>query len=135
MPIGNNLIRAIVISLLSEILGAPEGSEKIETYYHRMEWGDLPSEGVNRSVIDALAAIFDTDAEDLSNAGAPLVEPAEQADELGDANEMSLPAPPSSPGVFARTINLDGQEPSAVQSDGARSGDDWDATDRLFLGG
>jgi hypothetical protein len=50
--------------------GSEAEIEKVEGYYHRMEHGMLPAEGVSSRVIDALATIVDASAEAIRAAGA-----------------------------------------------------------------
>lgn len=125
------LDRESLAPLLADRLGNPEGAEKIADYYHRMEWGDLPAEGVSDTVLAAIADLLDTTAEDLRDSG--------QADPPGgmEAGESSSAQadPTAVELVFTRTAT--GKQSPGV---GEHRGDlpdpgDWDETDRLFLGG
>ncbi len=56
---------------LAEALGfsGTAEQERVHGYYHQMEHGLLPAEGVSDRVLEALAAIIDTNAEQLRRAG------------------------------------------------------------------
>jgi len=136
-----------IASRLADELGNPDGSDKIKAYYHDMEWGELPAEGVNDQVIESLARILDAEPDELRQAGS-----------FGSASRMSGDAPhrPAETAqhrsgrglgrfaVFARMIGTN-QEASASPMMSNRAptppaipgtGDDgWDETDRLFRGG
>jgi len=120
--------RATLVERLARALGftdAPRVS-KVAHYYNRMEHGLLPASGVSGRVIEALAAILDTDPEALRNAGMR-------------RGEGTGPAQPA----FARTAypnaefiaeGADAGEPGAeavpAEAEAAR-----DEIDELFLGG
>jgi hypothetical protein len=64
------LRRADVVARLAGELGATEQQrDKVVRYYHRMERGTLPAEGVSDRVLQALAKIVGTTAETLREAG------------------------------------------------------------------
>ena len=121
-----------LVSKLADEIGTPESREKVEEYYHRMEWGSLPASGVNDKVVDSLAGILGADPADLRKSG----------DFRGSASRD--PAEDQSPAVFARLVGpgqaADAQQAPASPGTGDErtdlpSPDDWDETDRLFLGG
>lgn len=68
------LKRSEVVERLARELGHPDATEKIAGYYHEMESGLLPSEGVSDKVLDALAGILDWAGERLRAAGRPFRE-------------------------------------------------------------
>jgi hypothetical protein len=70
--------------------GSEPEIEKVGGYYHRMEHGLLPAEGVSSTVIDAIAAIFGVSADAIRSAGSSV------------GGEI-----PGSAGMFARTASLD----------------------------
>lgn len=102
--------------------------EKVGAYYHRMEHGLLPAEGVSSRVIEALAGIVDSSAEAIRAAG------------MSGASEV-----PGSATMFARTASLDpdyveAQDADSIQlsraapqSPGTAAG--RDEIDALFLDG
>lgn len=64
------LRRAEVVARLAGELGASEQQRgKIARYYHRMERGTLPADGVSDRVLQALATVVGTTAEALREAG------------------------------------------------------------------
>ena len=64
------LRRAEVVARLADELGATEAQHaKIARYYHGMERGTLPADGVSDRVLQALATIVGTTAEALRAAG------------------------------------------------------------------
>src|SRR4051794_18213145 len=66
------LRRAEIVSRLAEALGVPDREDKVRGYYHEMEQGLLPPEGVSARVLVALAGILRTDADALRHAGRAL---------------------------------------------------------------
>ena len=64
--------RRDLVERLARSLGFESGAEieKVGGYYHRMEHGMLPAEGVSGRVIEALATIVDASAEAIRSAGA-----------------------------------------------------------------
>ena len=71
------LKRADLVERLAAALGAPDKQDKVGFYYHEMEQGLLPSEGVNDKVLEALGTILGQSAEALRQAGRSLLpEPA-----------------------------------------------------------
>jgi hypothetical protein len=121
-----------LVSKLADEIGTPGSREKVEEYYHRMEWGSLPASGVNDKVVDSLAGILGADPAELRKSG----------EFSGSASRDS--AEDQSPAVFARLVGpgqaADAQKSPASPGTGNErtelpSPDDWDETDRLFLGG
>jgi len=111
--------RSDLVARLASALGAQDKQAKVNGYYHEMETGLLPSDGVDDRVLDALGSILGQSADALRSAGRA----------VGGA------APGPAPGVaFARTASeaQAGAEPaaSAPPPEG-----EWDEVDRLFRGG
>ena len=121
--------RAELVERLAAALGVGGQEEKVASYYHQMEQGQLPSKGVSSKVLEALAAIVGSSAEALRSAG-------EQVGEGG--------APPAET-VFARTamprpeyserMASPGAEPPAPAPQRASEPGQPDEVDRLFAGG
>ena len=115
------LKRSVLVARLAAALGAQDKQAKVGSYYHEMEHGLLPSEGVDDKVLDALGSILGQSAEALRQAGRALgVGPGE-----GAQVESVAFARTASPGV-------DAEMPA---SPGAPVESEWDEVDRLFRGG
>lgn len=118
--------REELVARLAEALGQPEKQAKVGAYYHQMEQGILPSEGVNEKVLEALGSIVGVSAEALRNAGKRLL-PSEGGQES--------PASAESP-AFARKALPDPdympEAPAAIP--GAENGEP-DEIDKLFRDG
>ena len=64
------LRRAEVVDALAAALGASgRGVDKVAAYYHGMEQGTLPADGVGDRVLEALAGVVGTSAQALREAG------------------------------------------------------------------
>ena len=118
------LKRAELVSQLAARLGAQAQEEKVALYYHQMEQGLLPEEGVSETVLDALGQVVGWSGDALRRAGRlPRPGPAR-----GDAGA-----------VFARTTmgRVDPPAPGRAPADtpGGQAPDEWDEVDRLFRGG
>ena len=120
------LKRADLTERLAAALGAPDRQDKVGFYYHEMEQGLLPSEGVDDKVLDALGTILGQSAEALRQAGRSLLPGA------GDGSARPAQA-------FARRTSpdpdyLDALEaPADFQAEPGDSGE-TDEIDRLFRG-
>jgi hypothetical protein len=112
------LRRDEVVARLARALGMAGEEERTARYLHGLEAGTLPSAGVSRRVLDALAGIL----------GA-------SGDELERAADMPGLATPEIAGAYLRAES--GAEPGGTPADHARlpAPEDWDELDRLFLGG
>jgi hypothetical protein len=114
----NELVRRLATSL-----GFDDRSAKVGSYYHQMEQGLLPADGVSPRVLDALSQIIGETAQALREAGRP----------IGQARGPG--APPPAPAAFARRTRLE-VDTAAVAASSAREGEDeWDEIDALFRGG
>ena len=119
------LKRSELVARLTEALGVGDREEKVGGYYHQMEQGLLPSSGVSKRVLDALAQILGVSADLLRNAGRPLTTDA------GDADDA----------VFARTARptpewqLEHAEAAPAPGAAAERDAEWDEVDELFRGG
>ena len=63
------LRRAELVSQLAARLGAQAQEEKVALYYHQMEQGLLPEEGVSETVLDALGQVVGWSGDALRRAG------------------------------------------------------------------
>ncbi len=128
------LKRAELVARLAEAIGAPGQERKVAAYYHQMEIGALPSEGVSDRVVGALATLLSESAEKLRAAGSAI-------GAGGDRQEVSDKV------AFARVAIRDPQyaedAPATAVEDrmlsraepAAGEGQDLDEVDRLFTGG
>ena len=88
------LKRSDLVARLAAALGAPDKQEKVGSYYHEMESGELPSEGVNDKVLEALGSILGQSAEALRRAGRAIgaaAGPAGEADAAFARTALSQP--------------------------------------------
>lgn len=104
------LTRAQLVNRLAAALGVPAQEHTVHRYYHAMEQGTLPADGVTDRVLEALAAIVGTTADTLRWAGERITPPP--ASEGGaafarrarpDPAYPSFAAPPAmaSPGFYS----------------------------------
>jgi hypothetical protein len=63
------IARKALVSELAARLGVSADTERVSAYYHEMEHGLLPAEGVSDRVLDALAELLGDTAERLRTAG------------------------------------------------------------------
>ena len=122
------LNREEIAGQLADALGNPQGAEKISDYYHRMEWGDLPASGVNDRVIDALAQILDSDANQLRESGMSGDSGTGESSDDPEIVEARVQA-------FARFAATDIEQTASNDNGPHDNLASWDETDRLFLGG
>ena len=120
------LKRSDLVARLAAALGVPDKQDKVGSYYHEMERGLLPADGVHDRVLEALGPMLGQSAEALRAAGRALA-PGTGADVAGAA-------------AFAREARPDPEHaaPAASGRPPAPPGDaeeEWDEVDRLFRGG
>jgi hypothetical protein len=114
--------RADLVAELASRLGANDKREKVAGYYHQMEQGSLPADGVSDTVLDALGTIVGQSRDALRRAGA--------AFEAPDTGEMG------SAQAFARVgAPADEIPPPASPGTGSPAQEDFDEVDRLFRSG
>lgn len=113
----------VVRELAIALKASPAEHEKIDGYYHDLEWGTLPSSGISTKVFDSLARILKTNSVVLQEA----------ATELGPGRTSSAGT------AFARTvveIEFAQESPAMdVPSGNFRASDPPDRIDQLFTGG
>lgn len=124
------ILRRAVIERLAAEIGHPGQTQRVAEYYHQMEHGTLPAEGVSDRVLEALARILGESAERLRRAGS-VVTPG------GDTQDQAMAKV-----AFARKAVKDSRfdAPAAPLTDASRSEEagsvaDAAAVDELFTGG
>jgi hypothetical protein len=114
--------RGDLVARLADALGVSGARDKVAFYYHRLERGLLPTQGVSAKVWDALAGVLGTSSDSLREAAAATA-PADQADGA----------------AYARVAKADADALAGQASPGAaspgRAPDEPDEVDRLFTGG
>ena len=115
------LKRSTLVDRLAVALGVKDRQEKVAGYYHEMEQGLLPAEGVSDRVLEALGQIVGETAQVLRDAGRALTPPTEGG-----------PAAPAA--AFARRAF---GESAGAPPAGALPAEpsEWDQVDQLFRGG
>ena len=111
--------RSDLVARLATALGVEDKQAKVNSYYHEMETGLLPSDGVDDRVLDALGTIVGQSAEALRSAG--------RAVGAGPQG-----APPAT--AFARTAS-DAQIEAEASLPKRAAEQEWDEVDQLFRGG
>jgi hypothetical protein len=109
--------RSDLVARLAAALGVQDKEKKVGSYYHEMETGSLPSEGVNDKVLDALGSLLGQSGEALRRAGQAI---------RGDASVAASEAP-----AFARTARGEVIADAALS---AADDEESDEVDRLFRG-
>lgn len=113
------LKRSELVERLASTLGVGGREDKVADYYHQMEQGLLPAEGVSDKVLEALAGILGRNAEALREAGR-------------GASAGGAASPPSAAPAFARTTLAGNVAP--VEADAGPPDERWDEIDELFRG-
>jgi hypothetical protein len=119
--------RADLVSKLADSLGVSAAREKVAFYYHRMEHGLLPTEGVSAKVWDALAKLLGTSADSLRELGSTTGPAAGQA---SPAALYARTAPPP-PEEYALEQSVD-QVGAGAASPARRKPEEPDEVDLLF---
>jgi hypothetical protein len=115
------LKRSELVERLATALGARGRKDKVAGYYHQMEQGRLPAQGVSDRVLEALGQLVGETAQALRDAGRALTPPGH-----GPAAAAPL--------AFARRAY---GEPGAAEGASAPLPPEaeWDEIDELFRGG
>jgi hypothetical protein len=113
--------RADLVRELAARLGAESQQDKVAGYYHEMEQGLLPAEGVSDTVLEALGKIVGVAAESLRKAGSLPAPGPPRMDEATVFTRRALAAADvAAPPMAAQTVEDEAEE--------------WDEIDRLFRG-
>ena len=125
-----HLKRRELVERLAQALGQTDRKEKVGLYYHQMEQGLLPPEGVSDRVLEALAILTGSTLAALREAGRAMV-----GGGGGGEEEMT---------AFARAALVDSdaaiyggppmQEQSVAAPTSAGDAEVWDEVDELFRG-
>lgn len=116
--------RATLVSRLAAALGVGDRTARVGDYYHDMESGSLPAEGVSQRVLQALSELVDVSVERLRTAGRR-VGPAGGGAAAVFARSSTAAAPPA---AAPAPMGPPGSDAEA----GAQP---WDEVDELFRGG
>ena len=113
------LKRAELVTRLAGALGVPNREPKVASYYHQMEQGLLPAQGVSERVLAAIGEIVGESLSALREAGGA----------VAPFRGTSTPPP-------AFTRRVDAVAAAATAPPGTAPEDDkWDEVDDLFRGG
>ncbi len=118
--------REELVAKLADSLGVSGMREKVAAYYHRLERGLLPAEGVSAKVWDALAGLLGASSDSLRDAASAMQGPADAA--RGPAYARTAAPPPEEYRVEHSTA----EEVAGMASPGTAEPDE---VDRLFTGG
>lgn len=111
--------RSELVERLAATLGVSDRQDKVAGYYHAMEQGLLPAQGVSDRVLRALGQIIGESAQALRQAGRALTPPAEgRAVTAAAFARRAYAAPAEAPPAGA-------QPPADAE---------WDEVDELFRG-
>lgn len=113
------LKRSELVQRLAVALGVSDRSDKVAGYYHEMEQGLLPAQGVSDRVLDALGRLVGETTQGLREAGRALTPSGEGPTAVSPAFARRVTAEPAS------------APRSAIQP--ARD-KEWDEVDELFRG-
>jgi hypothetical protein len=114
--------RADLVRELAARLGAESQQEKVAGYYHEMEQGLLPAEGVSDTVLEALGKIVGVAAESLRKAGSLPAPGPPRMDEAAVFTRMARAAPDTA------------AAPPVAGQAADEATEEWDEVDRLFRG-
>ena len=120
--------RADLVERLAAAIGAGGREWKVAAYYHQMETGKLPSEGVSNRVLQALGEIVGESAERLRAAGSVLGAGGNQQEV--EARVAFARTAAHKPEFYALPAT-----PAPSASAGEPAEDEDDLVDRLFTGG
>jgi hypothetical protein len=113
------LKRSELVERLAAALGVGDRKDKVAGYYHEMEQGLLPAQGVSDRVLSALAQLVGETTQALREAGRALMPTGE--------------GPAAAPAAFARRAYAEPAEAPASAAQPPRVGE-WAEVDQLFRG-
>lgn len=115
------LKRSVLVERLAAALGVGSEKDKVADYYHQMEQGLLPAQGVSDRVLEALGKLVGVTAQSLREAGRALAPPRD--------GPSTAPAAAFARRAHAETAELPSTEPAPAPEA------EWDEVDQLFRGG
>ena len=134
--------RSELVSRLARAIGHPGEAERVGAYYHQMESGKLPSEGVSDTVLAALGDLLGESAAKLRAAGSAI---GAGADRAQVASRVAFARTAIRDPAYEGGKALDGlaeQAPAAAPAGGEKASApaataeaERDEVDRLFTGG
>ena len=113
------LKRSELVERLAAALGVGDREDKVAGYYHEMEQGLLPAQGVSDRMLSALGQLVGATTQTLREAGRALAPTGE--------------GPAAAPAAFARRAYAEPAEAPAPAAQPPRVGE-WDEVDELFRG-
>ncbi|MBK8293713.1 MAG: hypothetical protein IPK93_02660 [Solirubrobacterales bacterium] len=122
--------RRDLVEKLATGLGYPKTTGVVEEYYHAMEHGDLPAEGVSDKVLRVLGKLLGTDAESLRRDGALFLGGSFKVDHQVFARHPSFPPKLSADADVADSMGMLSDSDSSELSR-----EDEAEIDRLFTEG
>lgn len=122
--------RGDLVEKLASGLGFPKTTKVVEQYYHAMEHGDLPAEGVSNKVLEVLGKLVGSDHESLRRSGSLFLGGSVKVDSQVFARHPSFPGKPTVDGDLADSSAMASPSPSFDLSS-----QDEAEIDRLFTGG
>jgi hypothetical protein len=115
------LKRSELVERLAAALGVSARKDKVAVYYHEMEHGRLPAQGVSDRVLESLGQLVGESAQQLRDASRALIPPGR--------GPATAPEP-----AFARRAYREPGPAEPTAAPGA-PGAEWDEVDELFRGG
>ena len=128
------LKRAELVARLAEAIGAPGQEQKVAAYYHQMEIGALPSEGVSDRVLGALSALLSESAEKLRAAGS-VISAGGDRQEVFDKVAFARTAIRDPAYADAGEVVREKADSPGQAAPAPGQAEDLDEVDRLFTGG
>lgn len=129
--------RRDLVERLAGAIGHPGEAERVGAYYHQMEIGKLPSEGVSNQVLDALGKLLGESAERLRAAGSAIGAGEDRAEVFTKVafarTAIRNPAYETEGSFEIPQLEADLGEASRPLSDAPEP--EPDEVDRLFTGG
>ena len=117
------LKRSELVERLAAALGVSDRQDKVAGYYHQMEQGLLPAQGVSDRVLEALGQIVGETAQALREAGRAL-----RSFRTKDPRPRPRPRSPDAPTPNRAAPRRTRRRPRRLQAE-------WDEVDELFRGG
>ena len=121
--------REQLVGQLADSLGVPDRREKVAWYYHRLEHGLLPAQGISSKVWESLASFLHTSADFLRGLAPSTGASGPTTHELWAAHARTAPPPPPE---YAHDEPADR---TGMPSPAEPAAEEPDEVDQLFTGG